>query len=208
MGLWTAGTASCLGLLLPPWGGIRGGECGIDSIFPNIITTTPTLIMSNVFEIDRSGKKENQVCCPHCASTLIVRHGFYSRAHPKEEREVSVQRYFCKSPICPWKTFSVLPYPFLPFIRHFHKTLLFCHYLFYGKHTRQADTARRLNITRGVAKRLVSFCWRFIPWLNHEKRVAEWGPSPQKSSAAFWPDFTRDFSQAFYPQRWSAPVPT
>ena len=163
--------------------------------------------MSKVFEIYQFGKKDPP-CCPHCASTFVIRYGSYPRAHPKENLEIAVQRYLCKSPDCPWKTFSRLPYPFMPIVRHFYQTLLLCHFLVNERGNSQAATARKLGMDRGIVKRLGIFCRRFIPWLNHEKEVAEWGLASQDDFAASWPDFTRDFSQAFYPQRWPAPVPT
>lgn len=164
--------------------------------------------MSNVFENDQSGKEETPVCCPHCSSTLIIRYGSYPRAHPRKAREIAVPRYRCKSPDCPWKTFSVLPYPFLPIIRHFYKTVLLCHCLLHGKRSSQAATARQLGVSRGIVKRLGTFCRRFIVWLSHEKKSADWGPDPVGNPAVLWPHFTRDLSQVFYPKRWTEPLPT
>lgn len=158
--------------------------------------------MSNVFEFDQNDKQENPIRCPHCATTLTSRNGTYLRAHPEEPGQVAVQRYLCKSPYCPWKTFSVLPFPFLPIIRHFYQTLLCCHCLYNVKHKSQAVTAGQLDKNRGIIKRLGAFCRRFIPWLNQEKVFAEWGPNPMVNNDVSWPDFTRDFSQVFYPKRW------
>lgn len=193
----------------PPLGGDKRGGMWYRYYFPDSINRKPRpLIMFNVFEINQSGKKEFTVCCPHCASRLIIRYGFYQRAHPREEYEIAVQRYLCKSPECPWKTFSVLPYPFLPIIRHFYKTLLLCHCLLNGKQGSQAATARQLGVGRGIVKRLGVFCRRFIPWLNREKIIADWGPDPKDNPAVLWSHFTRDLSQAFYPKRWAEPLPT
>lgn len=164
--------------------------------------------MSNVFKIDQFGKKEKQVRCPHCASGVVIRYGTYPRNHPEKEFVIAVQRYFCKSPLCPWKTFSILPYPLLPFIRHLYKTLFLCHYLFIERKETQATIARLLGKKRGVVKRLGQFCRQFILWFNHEKEFADWGPDPEQNGAALWPDFTRDFSQVFYPGRWWIKPPT
>jgi transposase-like protein len=164
--------------------------------------------MFNVLEIDQFGKKKEKVCCPHCNSTVVIRNGTYPRNHPKKECLIRVQRYLCKSLECPWKTFSVLPYPLLPIIRHFCRTLLLCQYFFNKRNNSQAATARRLGVTRGIVKRLGSFCLWFFPWFNHEKEFADWGPDPKENPAALWPDFTRDFSQTFYPKRWSQALPT
>jgi hypothetical protein len=158
--------------------------------------------MYSLFENNDSGKEEHPVRCPHCATSLTIRYGRYQRAHPEEPELVDVQRYRCKSPDCPWKTFSILPYPFLPIMRHFLKTVFFFHSLFNIDRKTQAHSAKQLGLTRGVIKRLARFCRRFIPWFNLEKNIAPWGPDPEANQERFWTDYTRDFSQALYPKRW------
>lgn len=196
------------GLPPPPFGGDKRGGCGIDSIFPNIINTTPPLIMSSLLQFEQSHKQEKPTRCPHCATTFVIRNGTYPRAHPEKSGHVTIQRYRCKSPDCPWKTFSVLPYPFLPTVRHLYKTLFICHFLFNVQKRTQADAARQLGVTRGIVKRFGGFCLRFIAWFNREKVVADWGADPEVQPPALWQDFTRDFSQAFYPNRWLRSSPT
>jgi transposase-like protein len=164
--------------------------------------------MCNVFNFDSFRKIEHPIRCPHCASLAIIRHGKYQRGHPLESRLVAIQRYRCKSPDCPWKTFSLLPYPFLPIVRHFYKTLLRCHTILNRQRKTQAYTARWLGLQRGVVKWMGDFCRKFIPWLNLEKKIAVWGPDPGGKKATFWMDFIRDFSQVFYPKRWEKYSPT
>ncbi len=173
-----------------------------DIIFPNSINHNPTLIMHRLSENNSSGKQEPLIRCPHCATSLIIRYGKYQRAHPEEPELVDVQRYRCKSPDCPWKTFSILPYPFLPVVRHFLQTLFFFHCLFNIARNTGARTAKQLGVKRGVVKRLASFCNRFNPWFHSEKKIALWGQDPEADQNQFWTDFTRDFSQALYPKRW------
>lgn len=159
--------------------------------------------MSKVFDLVQSGKQQFAVHCPRCATTLIIRHGTYLRAHPEAQDQVAVQRYLCKSPRCPRKTFSILPYPFLPIMRHFYQVLLLCHCLHVVQGNSQAHVARHLQLSRGIVKRLGLFCRRLVPWLKHEQKIADWGPDPTANPAGFWPDFCRDFSQVFYPKRWA-----
>jgi transposase-like protein len=161
--------------------------------------------MPRLFEFEQKNKQEHPIRCPHCATTLICRYGTYLRAHPEQPIQVPVQRYLCKSPYCRWRTFSLLPYPFLPIIRHFYQALLYCHHLYNVKKESQASTGRRLGKERGVIKRLGGFCRRFIPWIEQEKVFTEWGPDPTANHGVFWPDFVWDVSQAFYPNRWPAP---
>ena len=171
-------------------------------IISDSINHNPPLIMHSLFENNGSGKEEHTVRCPHCATSLTIRYGRYQRAHPEESELVDVQRYRCNSPDCLWKTFSILPYPFLPIVRHFQKTIFFFHCFFNIDRNTQAHTARKLGLTRGVVKRLAGFCHRFIPWFNLEKNIALWGPDPEVGQERFWIDYTRDFSQSLYPKRW------
>lgn len=164
--------------------------------------------MPRLFENDQLGKQESPVRCPHCATTAIIRNGNYQRAHPEEDRCIDIQRYLCKSRNCPRKTFSILPYPFLPIIRHFYDTILLYHYLYNKQRIGQAATAWHLNVTRGRAKRLGVFCRRFLPWLKHEEKISDWGADLQENAVSCWGDFTQDFSQAFYPGRCPATLPT
>jgi len=59
-----------------------------------------------------------------------------------------------------------------------------------------------LEITQERAKRLGKFCQEFIPWFHHEAKIADWGENLLRDPSRFWADFTRDFSQSFYPARW------
>lgn len=189
----------------PPLGGIRGGDCGINEIRQNHITPQPRplLMKNNIVRNGASAKKNHQVSCSHCSSTAVVRNGTYVRANPENDTEITVQRYLCKCPECPWQTFSILPESVLPVIRHSYKTLFSCHTMF-NKGMNQATVARQLGLNRGVVKRLKSFCCKFMVWLKQEKKIAEWGSEPLR----FWPDFTRDFSQHFFPKRWIKPAST
>lgn len=148
-------------------------------------------------------KTDYTVLCSHCASPVNIRYGTYQRAHPHKNELVRIQRYLCKSPDCPWKTFSILPCPFLRIMRHFHQTLLWLYVHFHEKGMSQAETARQLGVSRGVCKRLALFCSRFLPWYERERHIGEWGPDPEATPTRSWPDYTRDFSHAFYPKRWA-----
>ncbi len=164
--------------------------------------------MNTLFQIDEFGKKEPQISCPHCATSLICRHGTYQRAHPKKPVLIKVQRFLCKKKLCPRVTFSVLPYPFLPVVRHFFWTIQYCHVLCNLNKTSQAKAARRMAMSRGVIKRLSAFAEKFMSWFDHEKHIGEWGPSPDLKPSRFWSDFTRDISRSLYPKRWPIYPPT
>jgi hypothetical protein len=132
---------------------------------------------------------------------LYIRNGTYPRFDPERKVEARIQRYRCKVPRCPRVTFSVLPKPFLPIVRHFYQTILYCRSLFADGGLTQAEGARKLGVTRGVARRLLALAGQVIPWLDREKKIADWGPDPTARQGRFWNEFTRDFSQSFYPWR-------
>ncbi len=159
--------------------------------------------MSRICKIALTGKEEKPICCPYCASQLVIRNGTYPRAHPYKDEEVRIQRYLCNAPTCPCVTFSIPPFPFLRVVRHFFATVLYCNILCNVQHLNQATVAKELGVTRGMAKRLAIFCNRFIPWFNHERRFTEWGPDPDVAPSTFWPDFLRDFSHSLYPAKWA-----
>ncbi len=164
--------------------------------------------MCNVFQKKNSGKEEQKICCPHCATSLTIRYGNYQRAHPDKPIQVHIQRYRCKSPECPWMTFSLLPYPFLPVLRHFYNTLLLCHMLCNTNKVPQAVSARRMSLSRGTFKRLSAFCCKFFPWFENEKEIGDWRLDSNADLSCSWADFTRCFSQSFYPKRWMSIPPT
>jgi len=157
--------------------------------------------MRIVSESSAGNNKEPHHRCPHCHNTLVIRYGTYPRAHPEQAVQVRVQRFLCKSPLCPRVTFSVLRHPFLPIVRHFYQTIFYCQSLFAANRLTQAEGARRLGVGRGVVKRLRTLVARVVPWLDHERNIATWGPDPTSRPDQCWLDFTRDFSHSFYPWR-------
>lgn len=157
----------------------------------------PTLSSSHPFR-----NQEPRISCPLCGNSLFTRNGSYPRRHPeKDVGVVRIPRYRCKVRRCPRVTFSVLPHPFLPIVRHFYQTILYCRSLFTDSRLPQAEGARKLEVTRGVARRMLALTKRVIPWLDREKNIANWGPDPTTRQGRFWDKFTRDFSQRFYPWR-------
>lgn len=157
----------------------------------------PLLMKNTIVRNDPSAKKKPQIRCTHCSTSLTIRNGTYPRNDPANDTTIKVQRYLCKSPQCPWQSFSILPKFILPVVRHSYGTILRCKNMI-NRAKNQADTAKVLGLTRGAAKRLRLFCQKFTAWFSREKAIAGWGPDPPQ----FWPDFTRDFSQSFFPGRW------
>jgi hypothetical protein len=175
---------------------------------PILSTTTTPLIMITLLQTPRDDKQEDQLRCPHCSQTCIIRYGRYQRGSPEGHGSISIQRYLCKSRSCPMITFSFPPWPLLPIIRLSYSSIQLCYTLFQNGLAIQASIARTLKVTRGVAKRLISFCQRFIPWLEKEYQICCQNLNPEPFSALFWADFCRDFRHYFYPKRWLKCPPT
>jgi hypothetical protein len=163
-------------------------------------------MMISLLEIDNSRKQEPSICCPHCTTNCITHYGSYLRSRPKLSVLQRIPRFRCKSPTCPWKTFSVLPHPLLPIVRHFSETIRRC--MSSISKQSQARYTRIFGLSRGVVKRLVILGAKFLPWFDHEKKIVGWGPNPDAIPLLSWPDFIRDFSQSFYPKRWLMHAPT
>lgn len=156
---------------------------------------------------DITGKNEQDICCPFCSLTRIIRHGTYLRNHPERNEQVRVQRLLCKNTQCPVKTFSVLTYPFLRIVRHWYWTVEQVYCLmqegFY-----QASIARVSGVMRGVSRYLMDFSKHIFPWIDREQPIADWGSCFETDPCRIWPQFIRDFSYRFYPNRYGKHPPT
>jgi len=61
----------------------------------------------------------SDIICPGCGERLrIFKWGFYWRYLFSGQERTKIQRYKCRNPQCPRCTFSVLPRPLLPILRH------------------------------------------------------------------------------------------
>jgi len=156
----------------------------------------------NLNQKHQTDKHETIIKCPFCSCSIVVMHGTYLRAHPEKKEQVKIQRYRCKAPKCQFKTFSILPYPFLRVIRHFYPVVTTINGLFTETRMSQAEIARRTYHNRCRVRRLCDFCQRFFPWRNHERTIADWGDCFESNPVWIWPSFIRDFSHAFYPKKW------
>ena len=155
----------------------------------------------------RSDKPKQHVKCPFCSMRLIIAYGFYVRYHPERHELITIQRYKCKVKSCPIKTFSLPPVPLLRIVRHAYQTLKQV-YNMQRVGMNQAFVSRMMGLSRGIIKRLFTFCPRFFHWLAHEQNIVDWGPYFYTKPYKAWPSFIRDFSHTFYPARYGKISPT
>lgn len=144
-------------------------------------------------------KNTGRIRCPHCGETrLLSIHAEYSRHRHYSKSLESIRRYRCKNKRCKVKTFSVLPFPFLPVIRHTIFRL-----------ARIVDAAARKcsiyamekteKLDRGVIRRAIATGRKVLGWIKKEAPAATWGPLPCSSPERQWGAFTRSLSAFIFP---------
>ncbi len=139
---------------------------------------------------------ESFVCCTHCGNRhTYIKWGFYRRYLFNDE-EINIQRYRCDNDLCPQKTFSILPHAFLPIVRVSLCMLMYILKMYEQGNT-IADITRQTGSTWPRIQRWIAKAVSIRPWL----RQVYGNVSPCLSSDRRWSSFTRDFSWAFYPER-------
>jgi hypothetical protein len=112
-----------------------------------------------------------------------------------------IQRYLCRNPDCDCLTFSILPHPFLRYIR---LPLCFLIVLLTAQESGTASLsslARQTNLSRSTVKRAVLLGRKLVRWVN---RLGLWpdGGWPCLNPQERWTDFIRALSWSFYPLRY------
>ena len=134
------------------------------------------------------------VCCTLCGNRhTYVKWGFYRRYLFNDE-PVNIQRYRCDNVLCPRKTFSILPYAFLPITR-----ASVCMFLYILKMYKQGSTiaaiARHTGSNWPRMQRWIAKALSIQKWLRQEYDNALHCVSQHRC----WASFTRAFSWAFCP---------
>jgi hypothetical protein len=140
------------------------------------------------------------LCCPLCHEhRRIVRYGRYWRYFYESHERMAVQRYACRNPACPRRTFSVLPHAYLPMLR-----IPLCLQLeLYRRHVVDCQSinrlARALHHGWNTIRRAVDLARRLLDWCRREITAEAMDPWPCRPVR--WPAFCRAFSYAFMPAR-------
>jgi len=144
---------------------------------------------------------ESLILCRNCGNRdSFVKYGHYKRYLFNDKEMSSIQRYRCDNDLCSRKTFSVLPHAFLPILRA--SLCMFMHVLkMYAQGLRIAQIARITGSNWPKTRRWINMASKINQWLQQEGEVSDWGSCPCLSVHKFWSLFTRDFSWAFYPDR-------
>jgi transposase-like protein len=148
-------------------------------------------------------KQTGPVRCPGCHSGGgYVKYGFYERYLFGSAEGIKIQRYRCKNPQCDTVTFSILPHPYLRYVRFplcFLSALLAAHEI---DRPSISFWARSLKLSRQVVRRALERAREMRHWLYEiSSEGVPWG-RPCLAVYKRWTDFTRVFSWAFYPGRY------
>lgn len=152
-------------------------------------------LISFLSEITRENNS-SIIQCSHCGNRdCFTKWGHYSRYLFNDEL-INIQRYRCYNDLCPRKTFSILPHPFLPIERA--SVCMLMYVLTMSEQGNSiAQIARNTDNTWSRIQRWLSKALSLKNWLKKEcgqicscfYRVADWF------------SFTRNFSWSFYPAR-------
>jgi transposase-like protein len=137
------------------------------------------------------------ICCPYCGNRhTFIKWGFYHR-YLFDDSLITIQRYRCDNDLCPRKTFSVLPHPFLRIVRASLCMLMYILSLHEHGHC-----------IVGIARQTGNTWTRIQRWIHKAVSIRDWisqeyfDAAPCLSSDSKWTGFIRDFSWAFYPARY------
>jgi hypothetical protein len=153
--------------------------------------------LSILFSEDNSNPKAD-IRCPMCGERLrIYRNGHYFRYLFGRNETMAVQRYGCRNPGCPRRTFSIPPHPYLPICR-IPLCALMAIVIKFGSQKHSVNRcARWLNSSWNTAKRGLMLAGRILDWFTRE---AEAGVIPiMPCLPNSWHGFIRAYSYAFCP---------
>ncbi len=134
--------------------------------------------------------------CTHCGNRkTYTKWGSYRR-YLFDDELINIQRYRCDNDLCPRMTFSVLPHALLPIERASMCMLMYVLSM-YEQGQSIAQIARKTCNTWPRIQRWISKARSIRVWFEKE-----YGQTcPCYDLAADWFSFARDFSWAFYPER-------
>lgn len=135
-------------------------------------------------------------CCGNDKN--YVKNGNYTRYLFNDGRR-KIQRYRCDNDQCPQKTFSVLPHAFLPVLRASLCMLMHILMMHEKEGRCVAEIARKTGNTWSRIKRWIQKAISIREWLSKENIDI----CTCLSRGDSWSSFTRKFSWAFYPARFS-----
>jgi hypothetical protein len=164
---------------------------------------TPLEEILSVLRAIAKVSKQVEIRCPGCGERhRWIRHGHYRRyGIPGHEETIYVPRFLCLNPFCRRVTFSVLPYPFLRWIR-----FPLCLLLVWGAsheqgRARVSELAARHKSSWAVMRRAIERGGQVWGLMKRDQGHEGWGLWPCRAPARYWTAFTQWLWQAIYPAR-------
>lgn len=141
-----------------------------------------------------------EIRCPGCGERhRWIRHGYYRRyGIPGHEETVLVPRYLCLNPSCGRVTFSILPYPFLRWLR-FPLCLLLAWAMSRERGARVSELAGKHKTSWAVMRRALERGRQVWRLMKRDQGHEGWGIWPCRDPARYWTAFTQWLCQAIYP---------
>ena len=140
------------------------------------------------------------VCCSVCREReRICKNGSYTRFRFSGNLLERVQRYLCRNPDCPRVSFSILPHPFLPWLRVSLCFLTALGALWRtGRHT-VASLARQAGTSWPTMRRWLERAVWLGRWMEREADLALADLRPCADPRRSWTPFTQALSHASRP---------
>jgi len=139
----------------------------------------------------------NNVRCPVCQEQeRICKNGHYPRYRFIGNSREMIPRYLCKNPRCPRVSFSILPHPFLPWLRVSLCLLAALGELWTTGHHTIAALARQVNVSWQTMRRWLARALWLRQWRARENDLALAGWRPCADPRRGWTPFTQALSHA------------
>jgi hypothetical protein len=160
-------------------------------------------LLAGIAKKNQTGEIRCQVCHRR---TGIHRHGCYYRYLFHLGELAPIQRYRCLNPDCSCVTFSILPHPFLRYIRLPLCVLFVLLDSSEEKTSNLSALSRETGLSRPAVVRGIGLARRLRAWTE---QLALWpnGGRPCLDPARRWTAFNRALSWAFFPGRYGRPAP-
>lgn len=154
----------------------------------------------SILRSEKNATPKSDIRCPLCGEKRRIRcNGHYKRYQFESSDRIAVQRYDCRNPSCPRRTFSIPPHPYLPMCRIPLCMLMAVLIKYREEKYNISRCARWLNRSWDTAKRILTSASRLLKWFVHESHTGAIPLIPCLDHT--WPAFTRAYSYAFFPAR-------
>jgi len=161
-----------------------------------MLTPNQIIILNDLFA---NSETPSVIKCPSCGEDRCFHgHGSYLRHHVLGCGQEAIPRFKCLNPLCRRKTFSILPFPFLRWVRHKLNHLLILLVCFSNQNGVSA-LARWWDRSRPVIRCALGHASQLKGLIEREARAEQPWALPWIHIRTSWTCFTQAASYALYP---------